>query len=103
MIGQYDWNLWGTSSKVIYVDMSIHIVICTVDCWGFLHVTYSKCSTFTPENPSSGPVFFLNTRAQCMRMEYRYMPGTQMTFVLLVKGLVLEGFNPQNRGQTGSR
>lgn len=33
----------------------------TVDWWSFVHVTYSKCSTFSPENPSSGPVLFLNT------------------------------------------
>ena len=34
---------------------------------------------------------------------YIYIPGTQMTLVLNGKGLLLEGSNPKNRGQTGSR
>ena len=33
---------------------------------------------------------------------YIYIPGTQMTIVLNGKGLLLEGSNPKNRGQTGS-
>ena len=30
------------------------------------------------------------------------IPGTQMTLVLVGKCLLLEGSNPQNKGQTGS-
>ena len=32
-----------------------------------------------------------------------YIPGTQMTLVFAGKGLLLEGSNPKNRGQKGSR
>ena len=34
---------------------------------------------------------------------YIYIPRTQMTLILIEKRPCFGGFNPQNRGQTGSR
>lgn len=59
IIWQNDWNLWGTGSKVIYVDMSTHIVICNGWLVKFCPCNVLKVLNFQPRKPKFRSCAFL--------------------------------------------
>ena len=59
IIWQNDWNLWGTGSKVIYVDMSTHIVICNGWLLKFCPCNVLKVLNFQPRKPKFRSCVFL--------------------------------------------